>query len=1193
MVNWTKEQRQAIELRGKNILVSAAAGSGKTAVLVERIKQLIIRDKIGLDQFLVVTFTNAAAAEMKEKLIKAITNAIEEEPQNSAFLRKQLDLAGNANISTFHAFALEVIRRYFYLTDIEPNFKIGDEGAVEIMKWDVLDELFRDLFEQDDAQFLDFLRAYASDRNEQSLKENILSIYATIQSIPHPFSWLAESVKALDVDTETFWESKLGAFIKEDMAKSVSQILEGFRRAGELAENAGVEGIYHKNLEDLERLEPLERFVEEGDWDEAARLLQGFKANAMRAKKDEKEDYEPIKEEMANAREYGKKQIKALKERYFSQPLEMRISDMQAVRPLARYLEELLLEFDRRFQAAKREKNIIDFNDIEHYALEILEHEEAAGEYRDKFACIFVDEYQDSNVLQDTLINLIRRENNLFLVGDVKQSIYKFRLAEPEIFQQRYRDYACSQGQSLKIDLNRNFRSKKSVIETVNGVFRQIMEDYDDAAALHQGIPYGAVDGDGIPDGARADGRIDMEEIPEKAAAGQHGQNRLCPHRPLDYKTQLHIIDSRVQEDMELDEEIAEMKNAQLEACCAARLIKDLIGNPIFDVKRGRERPIQKRDIVILMRAARNYADVFQEVFTEQDIPSYVDDSGGYFDTVEIQVFLNLLKVIDNKQQDLPLLSALRSAVFGFSIDELICIRLADKHGSYFEALRSYGAKESDPLGEKCRQVFQKLRDYRQMAQALPLQEFLWKLMWETGYYTYCGALPAGGQRQANLRALADKAREFENIGYGGIYGFLTYIQALEKRRIPTGQVKLINEKDDLVRIMTIHKSKGLEFPIVIVAGLGRRFRFQKTGKGFIAHKDLGIGLTRVEHREHWYRKTLTQTAIERKMRQEDLEEQIRILYVAFTRAMDQLILLGTTKRVEKGAAVPSTSKSCFLDYLIPLGEDGRMDCFLWDRGQLGAENKQRGQDKERVRAFLRNLSPDGENPIFREIDRRFSFRYAGEKALSLKSKYSVTELSRAKQADRDRELARTLKQPAFLQEKRFFTPAQRGTIMHKVMECIAFRTVLEHVERGKGEAYVRSQVERLVNQELLLPEEAQVVEPERIAAFFQSPLGRRAGRAQRLCKETEFNLLKDMEGSQVMVQGIIDCYFEEGDQLVLIDYKNSYVNPENREHAIETLKANYEGQIEIYREALETIRKQPVVEAYLYLFSENRAIAY
>ncbi|MCQ4636026.1 helicase-exonuclease AddAB subunit AddA [Anaerovorax odorimutans] len=1156
-MKWTKQQQEAIDLRDHNILVSAAAGSGKTAVLVERIKQLILKDRIGLDQFLIVTFTNAAASEMKEKLITAITKAIEEEPKNSAFLRKQLDLAANANISTFHSFALEVIRRYFYLTDIEPNFKIGDEGTVEIMKWDVIDQLFADFFEAEDLEFLEFLRAYASDRSEHSLKENLLNLYTTIRSIPHPLSWLSEQVRTLDFAKEQFMDSPLAQFVLEDLKTSVTQILDGFRQAGQLAEMAGTEGIYNKNQEDLAALEPLERMAESGDLDGIGRLLVSFKANTMRAGKAEKEDYELIKEEMKASRDYSKKMIGALKERYFAQTMDTYIEDLQKVYPAACYLEKLILEFDRRFREAKKEKNLIDFSDIEHYALEILEHEEAAAEYREKFACIFIDEYQDSNVLQDTLINLIRRENNLFMVGDIKQSIYKFRLAEPEIFQEKYREYAAGENEaSTKIDLNQNFRSKGQVIAAVNGVFENIMKGYDQDAALYQGVAY----------------------------TGE-----------LDYRTQLHVVDSRVTEDMDLDEDVAEMKNAQLEAYNAAGIIRELLGKPIFDAKKNCQRSVTKRDIVILMRGTKNYADVFQEVFTELDIPSYVDDSGGYFDTVEIQVFLNLLRVIDNKRQDLPLLSVLRSAIFHFSIDELIRIRLAKKEGSYFEAFKAFAEKTGpeEALSRKCADVLEKIGVYREMAQVLPLEEFIWKLMWETEYYTYCGALPAGQQRQANLRALADKARAFQETGRGGIYGFLTYVQALENRKVPTGQVKLINENDDIVRIMTIHKSKGLEFPVVIVAGLGKRFNFNKTGKGFLAHKDLGLGLTRVEHREHWYRKTIMQTAIERKMRQEDLEEEIRILYVAFTRAMDQLILLGTSKTIEDGQPKASPSKSCFLDYLIPLIEEGQMDLYLHDRTQLSGENWQRGQNREKVRElFLQSADKTlQDETLYQELERRFSFQYENLAALSKKSKYSVTELSRMGNEHEETEIV--LRSPAFMQGSQEFTAAQRGTIMHKVMECIDFKETLDRIQQGEGVEYVRSQVKRMEDQELLLAEEAQAVECDKIAAFFQSDIGVRAARAEKLYKETEFNLLKEVDGTEVMVQGVIDCYFEEEDHLVLIDYKNSYVNQNDRENALRKLKETYAGQVRIYKEALEVIRQKKVAEACLYLFSENDCISY
>ena len=1151
-MKWTDQQQRAIELRDKNILVAAAAGSGKTAVLVERIKQLILKDRLGLDQFLIVTFTNAAAAEMKEKLLLAITKAIESEPENASFLRKQLDLAGSANISTFHSFALEVIRRYFYLTDIEPNFKIGDEGTIEIIKWDVLDQVFAGCFDKEEPEFLEFLRAYASDRGERTLKENMLYLYETIQSIPHPLEWLSIHVKSLNMDMEDLKQSDLMAFVRKDIEASVCQILDGFRQACELAEHAGLEGIGLKSREDLEALEPLEQLLRQGDYASMGKLLSSFKANAMRAGKAEKEEYEQIKDEMKALRDYSKKQMALLINRYFAQSMETYAEDLRSVYPAARCLERLILEFDQRFREAKRERNLIDFHDIEHYALMILEHEEAAREYRDKFACIFIDEYQDSNVMQETLMNQIRRENNLFMVGDVKQSIYKFRLAEPELFQAKYESYAREQdAQGTKIDLNRNFRSKGQVIASVNGIFREIMQGYDQEAALYQGVAY-------------------------------EGE--------LDYRTQLHIVDSRITEDMDLDEEVAEMKNAQLEAYKAAEIIKTLLGNPIYDAKMGCERAVTKRDIVILMRATKNYADIFQEVFTELDIPSYADNSGGYFDTVEIQVFLNLLKVIDNKRQDLALLSALRSAVFGFSVEELICIRLQNRDKSYFEALLACSLECADAqLREKCAGVFEKLAYFRQMVQALPLSESVWKLMWETGYYTYCGALPAGQQRQANLRVLADKARDFQEMGQGGIYGFLVYIQALEKRQVPTGQATLINENDDIVRIMTIHKSKGLEFPIVLVAGLGKKFHITKSGKGFAAHKDLGLGLTRVESKEHWHRKTLVQTAVERKLRQEELEEQIRILYVAFTRAMDRLILLGTSKSVKDGRVQVSLSKTCFLDYLVPLAEECGMEVFLHDRRQLGVENLQRSKNRKKTEDLFQSQLTGEEDEILAEINRRLTFRYRNQQALSKKSKYSVTELAMADKSCKEPE--QLLKTPLFTQGIKTFTAAQRGTIMHKVMECIDFKETLKSIKEGRGEAYVRGQVERMKNQELLFPEEAEAVDWKKIMAFFQTDIGARAARADVLYKEAEFNLLKEMEGTQVMVQGVVDCYFEEDDHLILIDYKNSYVNKTNREESLETLRRTYEGQVRIYREALEAIRGKPVTEAYLYLFSENDSL--
>ncbi len=1149
MVNWTPEQKKAIELRDHNILVSAAAGSGKTAVLVERIKQLIINDKVGLDKFLIVTFTKAAASEMKEKLLKAITKEIRENPENSAFLRKQLDLMANADISTFHSFALEVIRRYFYLTDVEPDFKIGDEGAVEIIKREVLDKLFEDKFEEGSEEFLDFLRAYGSDRHEKALKEMFLQFYTTIQSIPHPMEWLGKHIQELNCSKDEFLSSHIYDYLKEDIKINIEKILDSFRKAMDIAETAGIESIYEKCRTDYELLLPLKKYSDEGRTDEIGGLLSSFKPAQMRAKKAEQESFNEIKEDLSRVRTYGKDLISDILERYFSQSMDTYIADMQAVFPMAVFLEQLVREFDKRFRRAKRKKNIIDFNDIEHYALQILENEEAAQEYRKKFEYIFVDEYQDSNVMQDALINLIKRDNNVFVVGDIKQSIYKFRLAEPEIFQTRYRAYADpSDIQSDKIDLNMNFRSKKAVIETVNGVFEDLMEGYDDNAKLYQGVGY-------------------------------NGE--------LDYMTELHIIDDQISEDMELSDDLADMKKAELEAYHTAEMIRDTVGTKIYDAKQRCERTVTLKDIVILMRATKNYADIFQEVLREMDIPSYVDDSSGYFDTVEIQVFLNLLTVIDNKQQDMPLLSVLYSSIFGFTVEELIRIRLEHRKGSYYDALKNYSEEGTDrELADKCSGFFEKTEHFRYAAQALPLEEFVWKLMWDTGYYTYCGALPAGRQRQANLRALADKARAFKNTGYGGIYGFLTYIRSIEKREVKTGQVKLVNENEDLVRIMTIHKSKGLEFPVVIVAGMGKRFISAKTGKGFYAHKDLGIGMTRVEYKDRWHRKTLTQLIMERKLQQEESDETTRVLYVAYTRAMDRLLLVGTGKYLSDGELAVPKKPGSYMEQMIPLADKGKMLKKIFDRRHLDLDSLKRDGHKDEVRRLLNNIPIPEDHTGYEELDRKLSFRYGGEMALQKKSKYSVTEYSKkgsVYEMQKDE-----LKIPLFMQSAGDTSAARRGTAMHKVMEVLDFRETLKAVEDGTGIDYINNQIESMLLDEQLLEDERDFIEPDKIMAFFRTDVGRRAAQAVQLRKEAEFNFLKDSDGVEVIVQGVIDCFFEEDDGYVLIDYKNSYINPDNREASLAKLKKTYSEQVHLYKEALELIKDKPVKESYLYLFSES-----
>lgn len=899
-MQWTKEQLEAIEIRGKNILVSAAAGSGKTAVLVERIKQLIIKDGIPLERMLIVTFSNAAASEMREKIVNAISNALDELSENSqssrkaSFLRAQLNMIHRVNISTFHAFAVEVIRRYFYLTDIEPNFKICDEAQSTILQAEAMEQLFIDLFESRSQDFLEFLSKFALTKNNDAVKEMIYETHSFIQSIPDSFAWLRKKADELSFSIEAFEQSSAFREIKEEIRRDLFLAEGCFLKAEELLEIQGVLSLIPKCRQETEALKTLRIGFDTIPFDEFRSMINQVEFQRYTASKADKESYDEIKDTITLLRNRGKSLVKDLISKYFTRPLCAYISDLNKTHSDALYLCFLVEEFDRIYKGKKRDRGLIDFNDIEHYALEILTNEEIAGEYRNKFEYIFIDEYQDSNIVQETLINKIKRDNNLFMVGDVKQSIYKFRLAEPEIFINKYMMYRDGNREyDIKLDLNKNFRSKSSIITAVNDIFSRIMNkdiaglDYDAAAALYQGIPY---DGE------------------------------------LNYPVEFQIVDEKQIEDLNIDDEIKEMKRAELEAHAAVQIIKESRGRMIFDIKKGEERPITNRDIVILLRSAKNYAEIYYETLMKEGIPAFVDSSDGYFDTMEIEVFLNLLRIIDNRKQDIPLLSVMRSSIFGFTIEEMIKIRIHDKEGAYYQAFQRYTVEGDDEeLREKCKNAQERIKKWKKQAPLMPLEDFLWMLIRETGYYEFIGGIPGGSQRQLNLRALVDKAVFFQNNQMKGLFSFINYIEAIKKRQVPMGQVKLVGENDDVIRIMTIHKSKGLEFPMVIIGGLGKRFNRESDTYRLSLHKEIGLGIRLVDNENYSYKKTLLQIAVDQKRRRESLAEELRILYVALTRAMDKLVMLGTIKDFEKTLKDYSmrdeslTEARSYLDFLIPV----------------------------------------------------------------------------------------------------------------------------------------------------------------------------------------------------------------------------------------------------------------------------------
>jgi ATP-dependent helicase/nuclease subunit A len=1162
---WTQKQLETIELREKNILVSAAAGSGKTAVLVERIKQLMLKDKVPVDRILVVTFTKAAASEMKEKLVRALRRAVGENPNQAEFLRIQLDLIPRANISTFHSFALDVIRRYYHLISLDPGFKVCDEAESKIMKADAMSAVFEDFFEEGDPDFLSYVRCYGNAKSETELKKSLIGLYERIRSIPDSFSWLSQAVAQLDQTAEDFSDSNVMSFINRHVQEKLSSAAASMEGALDLLEEYGIENAANLCRTELQSILEIRDSSIRGTHHETKQLIESFKPGTLTAPKSQQEEYAQIKEHVKSLRDRAKDIVrKELQPKFFAAELSEYLEDIHLTHGHGKTLNRLLLSFHEKFSVMKREKSLLDFNDIEHFAIEILRNPEAAGEYRDKFQFIFIDEYQDSNLLQETIIAMIQRHNNVFMVGDIKQSIYKFRLAEPEIFQQKYALFKHPETlDSTKIDLNRNFRSKESIIAAVNGVFSNLM-DYDADAALYRGIP-----DTGFPD-------IPVDLVIVNGSAGD------------------------AEEAVSSDENIEDMKAVELEAAAAAQIVKEALGTTIFDVKANVQRPLQKKDIVILMHGVKRKAEIFQQALQDMTIDSYIDDHSGYFDTLEIMNFSDLLKVVDNDKRDLPLLGVLRSPVFSFTIDELIEIRNQSRSSTFHGAFRQYALHGPDEtLRTKIVSAQSRIKAWRSESRYLPLEEFVWKLMAESGFYTYVGALQGGALRQANLRIFVERAKTFRLTGDGSIFGMLRYISAIAEKEVETGQASIVGENDDIVRIMTIHKSKGLEFPFVLLASMGSRFIFDKMDKTGVMHKDLGLGLTLHNPSEHWFRHTLIQQGIIAKKRKEELEEAVRVLYVAFTRAMDKLVLLGGVSDWEKDQLKYESSAKAETNYLgmvYPHAESAGIRVKVIDRGQLqqnlrskklhddtavrylkealehGGENANGNVDEDVTQNVIQQS--EAENPTRQKrrdlIRKRLSYEYPNEDAKKKKSKYSVSELNQTHTQEF------SIEKPGFLSEKTGVTPVEAGNIMHIVMEHID----LKQFHRPD---YLETYIKSLVGQELLLPEEAAFVDRDAVLGLAESELGRRMSNADTLHREQPFNLLYPYDGVEVMVQGVVDCWFEENGEIILVDYKTGKDRP--------GMEQTYREQLRLYKTALETIMKKPVKESYLYLLAEGRAL--
>ena len=896
-VQWTEEQRQVIELGGRNILVSAAAGSGKTAVLVERIITMLTRKEnpVDVDHLLIVTFTEAAAAEMKERIRQAIEDQAEKRPED-ANLNRQATLIHSAQITTIHSFCLSVIREHFHTIDLDPAFRIGEEGELKLLRGDVMQEMLEQYYEEADPDFLNLVESYGGSRDDKKIEELIERLYEFSRSYPEPKKWLTECVHAYEVENmEELQETMHYQAMQKNMAGYMAGAKELLHQG--LAACVAPDGpqMYADALEDdLRQIERLEQAAGYEETYEAIHRINWKRLASNRKNQASEEKANFVK----RVREDVKGMIKDLKALYYEFPAEEVLEEIQRCRPYMQMLARLTADFSQRFEEMKRSRNMIDFDDMEQYAMRILTREEngslvpskVAEEYQKQFYEIMIDEYQDSNLIQETILTSVSGKwsgrNNIFMVGDVKQSIYRFRLSRPELFMEKYDSYTLTDSPEQRIDLHKNFRSRKEVLAGANDIFRQIMirdlggVEYDDRAALYPGASYPEAGGS----------EVNHSEVDDSDANDTES---------WDNTPELILVDT--EDDAETGSDVEKLSNREKEASVVARRIHQLIRHHMVKDKRTEKmRPAEFRDIVILTRSMKGYADVYMEVLKKEGIPVYAGSSEGYFETKEIGVLLDYLKILNNKRQDVPLASVLRSPFGHMTDEELARIKGSYRDEPFYKAVTSYAKEGSDEaIRSKLSVCLDQMEHFRRMIPYTALHRLLDKIMQETGYRDYISALPAGEQRAANLDMLLEKARTFESSSYKGVFHFIRYVEQLQKYEIDYGEANTADEQSNTVRLMSIHKSKGLEFPIVIVAGMGKKFNRQDSQGDVLMHASLGIGLKSVDLETRTKCSTLIKNVIAREEVLESMGEELRVLYVALTRAKEKLIVTGTLKDPE------------------------------------------------------------------------------------------------------------------------------------------------------------------------------------------------------------------------------------------------------------------------------------------------------
>ncbi len=1216
MNQWTRQQEEAIYTRHASLLVSAAAGSGKTAVLVERILQKVMGDKIDIDRILVVTFTKAAASQMKSRISAALEKQLETDPANE-HLQRQSALIHQAPISTIDSFCLQVVRSNIQQTDADPDFRVADPDEMVLLQRDVLDKLLEEAYSSGDPSFLRLVDNFEPQVREGALAESVLDLYTYSQAYPWPALWRRNALKTYEASDEaalgeTLWMQRLVEDIRR-RAKDAADRLRILSEHAVIGTPEPEKGYRYTLQKDAERLQIL------ADAESYRELYEGA-ASMEWPRIGSKKGEDPVVYESAKAaRDEIKKTFKEqLIPHFLSTPPELFLELLNQTKPVAEALLDLTDRFEKAFDEAKRNRGVMDFSDVEHYALRILTKaegdaspSETAAVYREQFEEIMIDEYQDANLVQEILLRAVSREadgsgNNRFMVGDVKQSIYRFRQAMPELFIEKYHTYSPEKGAGRhRIELQKNFRSRPEVLSSVNRIFRRIMQSdvgavtYDALAELNPGADF--------PEGKAPDA----------------------------YQSEMWLLDTASEEEAEetagedaAEEGMAEQSPAyeepiageEQEAYVCGRRILAMVGkDSICDPRTGTTRCVRFGDIAVLMRAVSGHAQVYLDVFRQMGIPAYSGSSTGYFEASEVRCVLSYLRVLDNPRQDIPLAAALRCAIGGFTDDEITLLRLHGTGGMLWDDLSAAweAAWPEERFREKIDRFYCMTEQFRKLVRLLPLHELIWRVLAETGFLDAVSAMPAGEQRRANINMLVEKAAAFEKGTYRGLFHFLRYIETIQTYEIDYGEAPLAGEGTDAVQIMSIHKSKGLEFPVVIAAGMGHRFNRRESAKPLIMHPQYGLAVRLVDPERHMQIDTPLMRIFAHLNQLEDQGEQLRILYVAMTRAKEKLILTAAagssawdrlleTETVEGDALSFYTRSSApspaalivpaLLQEKRMKGDSGfrleRITVHQRSEGLAEPENRKEYQEVKDI-----HIDPEVvyDADTAAQLTRICKETYAFEDRQQIPAKVSVSQIKAAAYEEEQQRLMELFREDGedAVQSLGGRGGARRGTVIHTLLEAF---TPEWPVDRN---VYER-QLERLVKCGKIHEGETGLLTWETFAPFFASDIYKRmyqAFTAGRLYREMPFTasrqaceLKEEWQGDEtVLVQGIIDVWFYDTDgMIVLLDYKTDAVPKGERDSLIR----KYKKQLDLYADALERGTGAKVKEKQIWSFALSESLS-